>query len=115
MAPMLLKLSARRGRMDIQNTVSILNQRLAKQLWVSIALASFLPIFVSIYLVSSLFDSKKPEVLEVATMLGFAIIFSLLGSYLIYNVLKKVRMVSERAIKVAAPNLPAMPGVGNEI
>lgn len=101
--------------MNSQNTVSIANQRLVKQFWISIALASFLPIFVSVYLVSTLLNSSRPSITEVAVMLGFAVVFSLLGSYLIFTIWRKLRSVSERAIKVAAPLFEINEEGGDEI
>ena|ERR1051326_6843406 len=101
--------------MNIQNTISITGQRLAKQLWISIALASFLPIFVAIYIASSFLNRTKPSVLEVGTMIGFAVLFSIFGSYLIFNAWRKLRAVSERAIKVAAPELKLGLQGGDEI
>lgn len=91
--------------MSIQNTVSISGQKLAKQLWISIALASFLPIFVALYLVTSVLNSSRPSMVEVGTMIGFAVLFSVFGSYLIFNVWRKLRAISERAVKVASPDL----------
>jgi signal transduction histidine kinase len=94
--------------MSIENTVSILHQRLTKQLWVSIALASLLPIIVTVYLVSSLLDRSKPSPVEILTLIGFSVVFSLLGSYLIFALGRKLRSVSERAIQAVAPNVPEL-------
>jgi len=101
--------------MSNQNTVSILNQRLTKQLWVSIALASLLPIFVTIYLVSSLLDRTKPSVVEVSVLIGFAVLFAGIGSFLIFTVGRKMRNISERAMRVSAPNMSNIPEMGDEI
>jgi signal transduction histidine kinase len=101
--------------MSILNTVSILNQRLAKQLWVSIALASLLPIFVTIYLVSSLLDRSKPSLLEVGLLVGLALAFAGMGSYLILTVGRKLRTISERAARAAAPEIRAALEMGDEI
>lgn len=90
--------------MNAQNTVTIANQRLVKQFWIALALSSLIPIFVSLYLVSALLDPQRPEMTQVFTMLGFAMVFSAIGSYIIHMIWRKLRSVSDRAVHTVLPD-----------